>query len=132
MEPFQSHLGVRWEFQDDLGIYYPVDKRAGPGEQNRFRVPADPTEGREGYCMIALLPNLSGAGKVLIVAGTGGSAVGTAGDFLVDESSVARLRSMLPAGKDTEFPYFEALIQIKSRSSLPKDVTVVLCRALRE
>ncbi len=135
MEPFQNRLGIRWTFQDDLGIYYPVDTLASASEQNRFRVPADPAEAREGYCMVALLPNLTGTGKVLIISGTGGSTVGAAGDFLADEQSLAHLRAMLPAkagGKDSEFPYFEALIRMKSRSSLPKDVTVVLCRTLRE
>jgi hypothetical protein len=132
MEPFESHLGLRWAFQQDLGIYYPVDRLANASEQNRFRVPADPNETREGYAMFALLPNLTGTGKVLIIAGTGGSTVSAAGDFLWDEPSMAHLRTLLPAGKAGEFPYFEALIRMKSRSSLPKDVTVVLCRTLRD
>jgi hypothetical protein len=134
MEPFESRLGLRWTFQDDLSIYYPVDTLASPSEQNRFRVPADPAEAREGYCMIALLPNLTGTGKVLVIAGTGGSTVSAAGDFLADDQAVAHLRAMLPvkAGASAEFPYFESLIRMKSRSSLPKDVTVVLCRPLRD
>ena len=135
VEPFESRLGIRWAFQDTLGIYYPVDTLAKAGEGNRFRVPSDPAEAREGYCMVALLPNLGGTGKVLIISGTGGSTVSAAGDFLADEQSVAHLRTMLPpspAAKDAEFPYFEALIRIKSRSSLPKDVTVVLSRPLRD
>ena len=39
--------------------------------------------------MIALLSNLSGAGTVLIISGTGGSAVNVTGDFLSDQKSVA-------------------------------------------
>jgi hypothetical protein len=131
MEPFQNRVGLRWQYQADRGLYYPVDTLANANEQDRFRVPADPTEAREGYCMLALLPNLTGTGKVLMISGTGGSTVSTAGDFLADEPSVSHLRAMLPA-KAGDFPYFEALIRMKSRSALPKDVNVVLCRTLRE
>ena len=133
MEPFQSRVGLRWQFQADRGLYYPVDTLASAKDEDRFRVPSDPAEAREGYCMLALLPNLTGTGKVLMISGTGGSTVSTAGDFLADESSVSRLRGMLPVkAGGADFPYFEALIRMKSRSAFPKDVTVVLCRTLRE
>ncbi len=135
VESFDDRLGLRWTFQESLGIYYPEDTLASPSDPNRYRISADPGDAREGYFMAALLPNLGGNGKVLIVAGTGGSAVSAGGDFLCDEQAVSHLRSMLPApaasGKAAEFPYFEALIRIKSRSALPKDVTVVLARPLR-
>lgn len=131
VEAMEGRLGVRWTLHEELGIYYPVDTLAEPEDPNRYKVSSDPTDAREGYCMVALLPNLGGTGKVLIISGTGGSAVGAGGDFLADEQAVAHLRSQLPPGRDGEFPYFEALIRTKSRSSLPKDVTVVLCRSLR-
>jgi hypothetical protein len=130
VEPFEERLGIRWNFREALGTYYPVDTLATPADPNRFRGSEDASDAREGYFMAALLPNLGGTGKVLIVAGTGGSAINAGADFLTDEQAVAQLRSKLPAAKDGEFPYFETLIRIKSRSSLPKDVTVVVERPL--
>ena len=131
VEPFEDHLGIRWSFQEALGIYSPEDTLAAPADPNRYRVSPENSETREGYFGAALTPNLTGTGKVLILAGTGGSAINAGGDFLADETAVSQLRSRLPAGKDGEFPYFEALLRIKGRSSLPKDVTVVLARPLR-
>ena len=131
VEPFESRLGLRWVFQDKLGIYYPVDTLDGAEKQAQYRTPSDPGDTREGYCMVALLPNLNGTGKVLILAATGGSAANAGGDFLADEASVAHLRDLLGATQAGEYPYFEALLRIKSRSALPKDVSVIVCRRLR-
>ncbi len=129
MEPFQSRLGIRWAFQDKLGIYYPVDTREKPDAPSQVKIPNGPGDPREGYCTVALLPNLGETGRVLILSATGGSAANAGGDFLADEQALAHLRSML-GSQQGELPSFEALLRIKSRSSLPKDVSVVLCRRL--
>jgi hypothetical protein len=131
VEPFQARLGLRWVFQEKLGIYYPVDTLDAADKQAQYRTPSDPGDTREGYCMVALLPNLNGTGKVLVLAASGGSAANAGGDFLLDEQAMAHLRSQLDGSKGAEFPYFEALLRIKSRSAQPKDVSVVVCRRLR-
>jgi hypothetical protein len=38
------------------------------------------------------------------------------------------LRKSLPPAKDNAFPYFEALVRVKGRSSLPRDAAVVISR----
>lgn len=81
--------------------------------------------------MIALLPNVGATGNVLILCGTGGSAISAGADFLADERAVSQLRNRLPASKDGRFPYFEALLRISSRSALPRNVALVICRAPR-
>src|SRR5258708_3692377 len=99
VEPFQARLGLRWVFQEKLGIYYPVDTLDPAEEQAQYRTPSDPGDTREGYCMVALLPNLNGTGKVLMLAASGGSAANAGGDFLVDEASVSQLFGRLGAAK---------------------------------
>lgn len=131
IEPFEDRLGIRWTFHEELGIYYPEDTLAAPSDPNRYRMPVDPSEGREGYFTAALLPNLGGSGNVLILSGTGGSAVNTGGEFLCDERGIAQLRAKLPASTNGEFPYFEALIRTKTRGSVPMDATVLIARPLR-
>jgi hypothetical protein len=49
-------------------------------------------------------------------------------DFLSDGHSLSQLRSQLPQNKSAEFPYFEALLRVKSRNTLPRDTTIVICR----
>jgi hypothetical protein len=125
MEPFESRLGLRWEYDTARGTYYPVDTWSKPPDRDRFR-----TAG-EGYASIALVPNLSGRGNVLILSSSGGAALAGAADFLGDEQSVKNLRRLLPQPRPGKFPYFEALLHLKSRSKPLRDASIVVCRAPR-
>jgi hypothetical protein len=49
-------------------------------------------------------------------------------DFLSDNQALAELRSRLPGRSRDPFPYFEALIRMRGRSTLPRDAVVVVCR----
>jgi hypothetical protein len=130
IEPFESHLGLRWVYDNALGVQYPVDTWSGSDDKRLYR-PSETGEAREGYCLIALLPNLGGNGNVLVISGTGGSTTNAAADFLADEQFVAQLRQRLPAAKDSRFPYFEVLLRVKGRSPLAHDTAVVVCRPPR-
>jgi hypothetical protein len=121
IEPFESRLGIRWHFDGATGIYYPVDTWAA----GDYRAGGDHPD---GYVAIALLPNLGGTGNVVIVSGTGGAAIAAAGAFLVDGDRMSQLRAKLPTGKNGAYPSFEALLKIPSRSRLPKDAELVVCR----
>jgi len=127
VEPFEDKLGIRWVFDKDAGTYYPVDSWSG----NQTWRPAGTGDIREGYCAISLLPNLGLSGNVLIIAGTGGSAINAGADFLSDEPSLQRLRQALAPRRDGRFPYFETLIKVKGRSASPRDTMIVVCRAPR-
>jgi hypothetical protein len=129
IEPFETHMSLQWRFDSAQGTYYPVDTHVSAPDENKFHVIPQAGEPREGYATISLLPNLSGTGRVLIISGTGGAAVGSALEFLSDAGSLAQLRSQLPQRKSPEFPYFEALLRVKSRSTLPRDTTIVIARA---
>jgi len=130
IEPFESHLGLRWVYDKPLGVQYPVDTWNSSADKNLYR-PTETGEAREGYCLIALLPNLGGNGNVLIISGTGGATINTAADFLADEQFVTHLRQRLPAAKDGLFPHFEALMRVKGRSPQPHDTAMVVCRSPR-
>jgi hypothetical protein len=129
MEPFLERTGLRWQYEKATGTYYPTDLWATGGAREYRNSEAQ--EGREGYCSITLAANLGGTGNVLMVGATGGSAFNAAADFLGDEGAMARLRQALPLTKDAAFPYFEALVKVKGRSSLPRDAVVVVSRATR-
>ena len=123
-QPFRSKLGIRWEFDRASAVYFPVDAQ----QSNHSYATGHPGEAHEGYFSLALLPNLGGTGNVLLLSGTGGSAINAAADFLEDEHALTLLRARLPATKDGAFPPFEALIKAKGRSSLPRDAEIVICR----
>jgi hypothetical protein len=126
IEAFQDHIGLRWKYDASRGSYYPVDLWAQSGASaDRFQSTGD------GYAMVALLPNLSRTGTVLILSSTGGSAMNAADDFLADNESVHRLYSLLPHAPATKLPYFEALLRVKSRSRLTRDTSIVICRKPR-
>ena len=128
IEPFESRVGIRWLYNTTGGIYYPMDTWATAGQAEQYRLGG---EHPDGFCSVALLPNLGGTGNILIVSGTGGAATSAAGAFLMDGDRMASLRAKLPAGKEGEFPYFEALIRIPSRSRLPRDAEITVCRPAR-
>jgi len=121
---FEQKIGIRWQYDAATGVYLPVDNWNG----NSRYPPAAAGEGHEGYFSIALLPNLANTGNVLLVSGTGGSALNTGADFLADDRALAGLRSRLPATRDRAFPYFEALIRTGGRNTLPGDAILVVCR----
>ena len=126
VERFESHLGIRWEFDRKAGIYYPLDAWAGKRDDQHYRAMG---EHPDGYGAVALLPNLGGTGSVLILSATGGSAMNTVGAFLTDEQSIASLKARLSPSKNVVFPSFEALLKIPSRSRLPHDAEILICRS---
>jgi hypothetical protein len=128
IETFESKLGIRWAYNKSTGTYCPIDSWA-PGAEYKTGGPGD---AHDGYCAISLLANLGHTGNVLLVTGTGGSAINAAVDFLADEQSVGGLRRSLPATKANMFPALEALIKVKGRGALPRDATVVLVRSPKE
>lgn len=129
IEPFLPRVGLRWLIDKATGASYPVDTWAGP--EPKAYSGAEASESPEGYCAISLLPNLGSTGNVLVVSATGGSAFNAAADFLADETSMNALRKRLPPAKDNAFPYFEALVRVKGRSSLPRDAVVAIIRPAR-
>lgn len=129
IEPFESRMTVRWKFDASTGAYYPVDTSGDATDENKYHLRSQNDEPREVYAIVSLLPNLSGTGNVLIISGTGGAAVGSALDFLSDGNSLSQLRSRLPQAKSADFPYFEALLRVKSRNTLPRDTAIVICHA---
>jgi hypothetical protein len=132
MQPFDSYLALRWVYNPALDSYYPVDSTAGPSAPDKFRSSLDGSKTHEGYASVAFLPNLGGVGNVLIISGSGGAAVGTALDFLNDESSMLQLRSGLntkmSAREKDVFPYFETLLRIEKNVNT-RHATIVMSRS---
>jgi len=123
IESFEPKVGLRWNFDAATGVYFPVDSWSGA---KAYR--ADPSgEAHEGFCAIALLPNLGGA-NVLTIAGTGGSAINSSIAFLSDERSLSDLRKRFGAADNHPFPYFELLLIVKGRTASVSDARIDIAR----
>lgn len=123
MEPFEAGMGLRWVYDKAGNLYYPEDQRTAKSYR-----PAEAGEAREGYAVVALMPNLGGTGTVLLVSATGGSAMNSTADFLTDEQALHQLQRVLGSGG--RFPSFEALLRLKGRSTRPRDTEIVVSRTL--
>lgn len=132
IQALDSHLALRWKYDPALDSYYPVDSTAKAQDADKFRSTVEGVKTHDGYASIAFLPNLSGAGNILVISGTGGAAVGAALDFLRDESSVSHLGSRMGQTGANAFPYFEALLKTENGGGLPRSVTIVLIRSPKQ
>jgi hypothetical protein len=70
--------------------------------------PGDPKQ--TAYALIALLPNLSGIGRVLIVEGTGIAGTEAAAEFLTNPTQMAQALDAAWRSKHT-IPTFEILLE---------------------
>jgi hypothetical protein len=121
---FERHLSLQWRYDRTLGSYYPVDTLSPDPDHYR----SEAGKPHDSYATVALLPDLSGNGKVLIISGTGGTATSAAFDFLTDDHSLQELQSRLHSTGSRPL-YFDVLLRVERRSSLPRDVTILLARA---
>jgi hypothetical protein len=129
IEPFENQLTLRWKFDPARGQYFVVDTTAN--DPQKYGMTAARDQPHEGYATLSFMPNLSNTGNVLIIAGTGGSAAGSALDFLTDEHSMQQLHALLVRDKKAPFPHFEALLKVGSRNVVPRDSSIVLSRVLK-
>ena len=129
IEPFESSIGIRWQFDPAAQGYYPVDTWAATAAREKFHSTTEKRDGQDGYALVALLQNLRGNGRVLLLSATGGSALAVASDFLTNESSMKQLRSRL-AGANGEFPAFEALLRT-NRDRTVQGISIEVCRSVR-
>jgi hypothetical protein len=128
IQALDSYLALRWKYDPIFDSYYPIDIAAEAQDADRFRSTADGARTHDGYASIAFLPNVSGTGNILVISGTGGAAIGTALDFLRDESSMSQLRSRM-GSTEKAFPYFEALLKIENGGGFPRSVTIIFSRS---
>jgi len=127
---FESNLALRWKFDPALKVAYPEDETATAAEREQIRTNAEAGKTHEGYSTVSFLPNLTGTGNVLIISGTGGTAVAAALDFLSDERGMTQLAARVGDKGAGEFPPFEALLKIEKGVGLPRNTSIVTCRAL--
>jgi hypothetical protein len=104
---------------------YVANRAPQPGEAAQYPAAEIAKPAGSGYAVIAFMPDLSGKGRTLIIAGTDSQATGAAGDFITSEESLAQLEKKFPPHK---IPYFEILLRTVELSGTPLHGEVVAYR----
>lgn len=107
---FDEQMNFSLDFDTEHSQYqsFVTNHHPRPDEQAIYTSTAD-----TGYSVIAYLPNPSGTGNVIVLAGTGSEATSVAAEFLTSENSLAKFHSMLKVQK---FPHFEVLLKTSRMS----------------
>ena len=94
------------------------------GEESSYAVGRD-INTLLGYTVIAYLPNPSGTGKAIILAGTDSDATSAAAEFLTSEERLESLRALFHMDS---FPYFEVLLKTSRLSGTSFNSEIVAYR----
>jgi hypothetical protein len=104
---FDDELNFVTDYDYDHALQIVRNRNPKPGEQAVYAVPVA-SNSLIGYTVIAYLPNPSGTGSVIILAGTDSDATGAAASFLISEDQMEKLRGAFHSDR---FPYFEVLLK---------------------
>jgi hypothetical protein len=131
---FQDKLNFR-ESEGAIGnsVKAFLNAHPQPGEKSRYEGLRWTGTGGEDYATIALVPNATHDGSVLILQGLQQEGTEAAGRFLTDEQSRQQLRHALglaSSGNDSENIWFEALIRSRTVSGAPNSTTLIAVRRI--
>ncbi|HOL69813.1 MAG TPA: hypothetical protein PLA43_04835 [Bryobacteraceae bacterium] len=133
--PWASLLGKSLSFQFGIdgqwrGMIRNLKPRAG--EQPLYAMTTRSGESGEAYAVVALIPNVTGQGSVLLVAGTTGEGTQAAGEFICDEALASK--ALREIGIDPEGPlrYFEILLKVQTVAGSPSQSAVLAARTIPE
>jgi hypothetical protein len=137
-----SRRGVPWIqlFEPQLNFYMEHDERTSsyrflnrsprPGEQVYYGAATSGPNADESYADIAILPNLTGSGYVLIISGITMEATEAAGALVADkEFSVTLAKILKERPGDKSLPYAEILLQTKTMPGTAR-VSKIICHRL--
>jgi hypothetical protein len=122
---FEFGLDEQWR-----GLIRDTKPRAG--ERAVYTMTTRSGESGEAYALVAFLPNMTGSGSILLVAGTTGEGTQAAGEFISDEnraSAALKAMGIDPAGPPR---YFEILLKVQAIAGSPSRSSVLAARLVRE
>jgi len=107
---FEDDLNFRFDHDEQTGLAVIFNKHPKPGEARTYTSQGgSPT--LVSYGVVAFIPNLSGTGNILLIAGAGMHATEAAGEFVTNEEWFAGLMRSIGAKSGKPLPYFEVLLK---------------------
>jgi hypothetical protein len=106
-----------------------LNRQSKPGEPATFEAHLDPKTGKKiTFARVSLLENAARSGRVLLVAGQSMSATEMAGEFLLRDDSVPRVRQMLGLSASAPIPDLEMILKVSEQNEIGDSVDPVACR----
>ena len=124
VELIEKQLQFRYVYDENTHHSAFQEITANAGEPINF-----PTDSKTSYCRIAFVPNLSGNGNILNIAGTETEGTEGGGEYVTNERTLEQLRQRLGA-KDGPFPYFEVLLKSDRVGGATPQFTIVAARLI--
>jgi hypothetical protein len=125
VELIESKLNFRYAYDQTTHHSAFQNRAPRPGEQSSF-----PTDSKTSYCRIAYLPNLSGDGNILNIAGTETEGTEGGGEYITSERTLSQLRHSLGVTRGP-FPYFEVLLRSDRVGGATPQLTIVATRMIQ-
>lgn len=130
-EVFRDNLTFAVEIEPVTRFQYIANHAPLPGEPARWQPTPATASPRTDYAILSLIPNLTGKGWVLLVAGTSAEGTGAASELLTDPARLRkelRTRGINPAGRVQRL---ELLLRVQSQGMDSRRYQVIASRVVR-
>jgi len=128
VELFDDRIAYHFKgSQDSTPSVVTVDNPTGQ-EKAQYAISSD-SGTNAAYCVIVFLPNPTGTGNTLIVAGTDSQATEAGGDFLTSEADLEKLQEFF---HQKTFPYFQILLRISRSNGTPLGSEIISYRTIKK
>ena len=129
VELFEDRLNFQARWNNEYSTFFFHNKAPRAGEQDEYKM-IDQGNSREVYADIALLPNLSNSGSVLILNGITMEASEAAGEIIMSRDFRSQLEKIRAANDQPASPYFEVLIKSTAVAGAARDTKLVAYRSI--
>jgi hypothetical protein len=126
---FDRRLNFQFASDEPGGETEIRNMNPGLGEQGLYSSKRKLWESGVSYAHIALLPNLTNTGRVLLVAGITMEATEAAAGFLLNPSSSQEVLETLGVPSATDIPDFELLLETRALEGTPNSARLIAFRA---
>ena len=121
---FDDEVNFLTDYDDVHAHGFVLNRHPRPGEQATYD-PSSAPSSLMAYSVIAYLPNPSGTGNAIILAGTDSDATEAAAEFLISEPQMEHLQTLFHSD---HLPYFEVLLKTSRLSGTSFSADIVAYR----
>lgn len=121
---FDDEVNFLTDYDDVHAHGFVRNRHPRPGEETIYD-PSSAPSSLMAYSVIAYLPNPSGAGNAIILAGTDSDATEAAAEFLISEPQMEQLQTLFHSD---HFPYFEVLLKTSRLSGTSFSAEIIAYR----
>jgi hypothetical protein len=129
-ELFESQLNFVLEAKEKEDRFWVRNRQPLPNEPEEYYPLPQSNSRQETYATITLVPNLSGTGDVLMLAGLSSEATEAAGDLVTSRDFGTVLAKVLSHRSGTRLPYFQVVVRVRALAGSPTESEFVAYRIL--